>query len=67
MTTDYIRMDTNGWNNPTEHECRLLFCGDESLVFQLPTRKPNAWWRFWQRVFFGFVWKDVESDPTTTP
>lgn len=23
-------------------------------------KQPNAWWRFWQWVFFGFKWKALD-------
>ena len=29
------------------------------LHFHFTKKKPNAWWRFWQKVFFGWDWQDV--------
>ena len=33
-----------------------------SIMFQ--HSRPNWWWRFWHRVFFGFEWKDLAKDET---
>lgn len=29
--------------------------------FNLPMKKPNWWWRMWQWIFFGFVWRNYDN------
>lgn len=36
----------------------LYFAGGENGVnFSFTKPRPNFWWRFWQYICFGFVWK----------
>jgi len=32
------------------------------LIINFPDEMPNWWWRFWQRVFFGFKWRSLVTD-----
>lgn len=29
------------------------------VQFYFVTPRPNGWYRFWQRVVFGFVWEEL--------
>jgi hypothetical protein len=35
----------------------LLMNGEFPIGFRRP--RPNAWWRFWQWLFLGFVWQKI--------
>ncbi len=30
-----------------------------SMMFVRP--RPNRWFRLWQRVFFGFIWEEIDE------
>ena len=46
--------------NPTPRPNALLrLAPNANVVFHVHCRYPNAWWRFWQRVFFGFQWERI--------
>lgn len=34
---------------------------NSNLHITYPNPWPNAWWRFWQWVFFGFKWEDLRK------
>ncbi len=46
-------------------ECTFRFVSKKispiGVSINLPHRKPNAWFRFWQKVFFGFEWEDYKE------
>lgn len=32
----------------------------KGLKFQFTNKKPNFWFRFWHKIFFGFKWEGCE-------
>ena len=34
----------------------------DGFTIEFPRRRPNAWWRFWHKVFFGFLWREIDDD-----
>ena len=42
-----------------EPKSTLLMNGS-SVMFNFREKKPNRWYRFWQRVLLGWVWKDYK-------
>lgn len=41
---------------------RLIIGGEIGVVFQLPIKRPNWWWRLWQWLFCGFKWENIEGE-----
>lgn len=35
----------------------------EGFCINFDHKMPNRWWRFWQRVFFGFKWRNLTPVP----
>ncbi len=44
----------------TIHKDRSLLTIHGSYHIPMTKQWPNVWWRFWQWVFFGFVWKELK-------
>lgn len=45
--------------NVTLPRARSLCRVSAGWTIEFPHRKPNAWWRFWHYLFFGFRWEDL--------
>lgn len=45
---------------PPPNKSRLQVTAE--FVIYFPYDPPNAWWRFWQWLFFGFRWKKLDGE-----
>lgn len=48
---------------PMPMRSRMTWHGKQGIVFTFPSAKPNAWYRFWQRILCNIRWEDVVADP----
>lgn len=44
--------------NVPQYKSQMVINGGLTIHFQQP--KPNWFWRFWHRAFFGFIWKELK-------
>lgn len=40
----------------------LRITGSNDLVFMLPSKQPNWWFRMWQRLILGFRWTACQGN-----